>query len=114
MRDGRLPWTNNESERLLRHIVVGRKAWSFRGTYEGAERGCVLWSLMMNCRMHGIDPRRYLRDTLEALTSTPHGRLLELTPRAYAERLRAAKAEAAAKAVAAEAQAPQLASAVAA
>lgn len=90
LRDGRLPWTNNESERLLRHIVVGRKAWTFRGSFEGLERGCVLWSLMMSCRMHGIDPRKYLLDTLEAFDSTPRRRLLELTPRAYAERLRAA------------------------
>ncbi len=94
LRDGRVPWTNNESERLLRHIVVGRKAWVFRGTFEGAERGCVLWSLMMSCRLHGIDPRRYLLDTLAALGDTPRSRALELTPRAYAERLRAKSAAA--------------------
>jgi transposase len=59
-----VPWTNNTSERLLRHIVVGRKAWVYRGSFEGAELGCVLWSLMMSCRLHGIDPRQYLLDTL--------------------------------------------------
>ncbi len=93
LRDGRVPWTNNESERLLRHIVVGRKAWVYRGSFEGAELGCVLWSLMMSCRVHGIDPRRYLLDTLAALADTPKSRALELTPKAYAERLRAAQAE---------------------
>lgn len=70
LRDGRVPWTNNESERLLRHIVVGRKAWVYRGSFEGAELGCILWSLMMSCRMHGIDPRQYLIDTLAALGDT--------------------------------------------
>jgi transposase/regulator of replication initiation timing len=44
--DGRVPWTNNESERLLRSIVVGRKAWVYRGTFESAQNACVLWSLM--------------------------------------------------------------------
>ncbi|MDO9020872.1 MAG: IS66 family transposase [Deltaproteobacteria bacterium] len=89
LQDGRVPWTNNESERLLRHLVVGRKAWIFRGTFGGARRGCVLWSLTMSCRLHGLDPRRYLLDTLEALRTTSHGGLGALTPRAYAERMKA-------------------------
>jgi transposase len=87
--DGRVPWTNNESERLLRHIVVGRKAWVFRGTFRSTEQGCILWALMMSCRMHGVDPRRYLLDTIAALDVTPASRVLELTPREYARRLRA-------------------------
>lgn len=87
--DGRIPWTNNESERHLRHLVVGRKAWVFRGSFEGAERGCVLWSLTMSCRLHGLDPRRYLLDTLEALRVTPLKRVHELTPREYARRQKA-------------------------
>lgn len=86
--DGRIPWTNNTSERLLRHIAVGRRAWTFRGSFEGAEGACVLWSLMQSCRALGLDPRRYLIDTLEALRTTPHHGLTRLTPRAYAERLR--------------------------
>ena len=91
LRDGRVSWTNNTSERLLRHIVVGRKAWVYRGSFEGAELGCVLWSLMMSCRLHGIDPRQYLLDTLAAFPDTPTSRVLDLTPKAYAERLRAAR-----------------------
>jgi transposase len=86
--DGRVPWTNNESERLLRHIVVGRKAWVFRGTFHSTEHGCVLWSLMMSCRMHGVDPRKYLLDTIAALDVTPSSRVHELTPREYARRQR--------------------------
>ena len=43
----------------------------------------------MSCRLHGLDPRRYLLDTLEALRTTSHGGLGELTPRVYAERMRA-------------------------
>jgi transposase len=84
-----VPWTNNESERLLRHAVVGRKAWVFRGTYEGAGRGCVLWSLMMSCRLLGIDPRQYLIDTLQALATTPKRLVGTLTPAQYAARAHA-------------------------
>jgi transposase len=91
LHDGRIPWTNNGSERLLRHVAVGRKAWMFRGSFRGARRACVLWSLMLSCRMLGIDPRRYLLDTLDALGRTPHKELSGLTPNAYAARLQAAR-----------------------
>jgi hypothetical protein len=37
--------------------------------------------------MHGVDPRRYLLDTIAALDVTPASRVLELTPREYARRL---------------------------
>lgn len=56
---------------------------------KGVQRGCVLWSLTMSCRRHGLDPRRYLLDTVEALHTTHHGELGALTPRAYAERAKA-------------------------
>ncbi|MDB4927758.1 MAG: transposase [Myxococcaceae bacterium] len=78
--------TNNRAERAVRSAFVGRKAWVFRETFQGARRGCVLWSLTMSCRLHGFDPRRYLLDTLEALRTTRHGGLGALTPRAYAAR----------------------------
>ena len=86
LRDGRIPWTNNASERLLRHVAVGRNAWLFRGTFKGVRRACVLWSLVMSCRQLGVDPRGYLIDTLEALRDTPYSRLSTLTPKAYAAR----------------------------
>ncbi len=85
--DGRIPWTNNESERLLRHVAVGRRAWVFRGTFRGARRACVLWSLVMSCRMLGIDP-------LDALEHTPRTQLETLTPKAYAARQHATLAAA--------------------
>ena len=88
LQDGRIPWTNNGSERLLRHIAVGRSAWVFRGSFEGAVHACVLWSLMQSCRSLGIDPRRYLIDTLHALAVTPLRDIGTLTPKAYAARLR--------------------------
>ncbi|MBL8602348.1 MAG: transposase [Myxococcales bacterium] len=87
--DGRIPWTNNESERHLRHIVVGRNNWIFRGTFQGAERACVLWSLVMSCKINKLNPRQYLLDTLHAMGTVSHKDLPTLTPRAYAERKRA-------------------------
>jgi transposase/regulator of replication initiation timing len=84
--DGRVPWTNNESERLLRSIVVGRKAWLYRGTFESAQHACVLWSLMQSCRSLRVNPAKYLADVIEAMAVVPRSELHEWTPRAYAAR----------------------------
>lgn len=40
----------------------------------------------MSCRLHGVDPRQYLLDTLKALSDTPHGLVWTLTPKEYAAR----------------------------
>jgi hypothetical protein len=65
---------------------MGRKAWIFRGTYQSAELACVLWSLMMRCRLHNVDPRKYLLDTPAAPDTRKIGDVLSLTPREYAKR----------------------------
>lgn len=92
LHDGRVPWHNNTSERLLRHIAVGRHAWMFRGTFLGARRAAVLWSLLRSCFELGVEPRRYLLDTLAALADTPVAKLWTLTPREYASRMQRASA----------------------
>jgi hypothetical protein len=84
--DGRVPWTNNESEQLLRSIVVGRKAWVYRGTFESAQSGCVLGSLMQSCRSLLINPAKYLTAVIEAMAIVPRSQMHEWTPRAYAAR----------------------------
>ncbi|MDP3277133.1 MAG: transposase [Deltaproteobacteria bacterium] len=91
VRDGRVAWTHNESERHLRHIVVGRKAWMFRGNMKSAKDACVLWSLAMSCRVNNVDPEKYLGDVLRALPDVSASGLHAWTPRAYA--LRHARAD---------------------
>jgi len=86
--DGRVPWTNKESERLLRSIVVGRKAWLYRGTVESAQNSCVLWSLMQSCRSLRVHPAKYLAEAIEAMALVPRSQVHEWTPRAYAARVK--------------------------
>jgi len=64
-------------------VVVGREAWVCRGTFEGAARECVLWSLMMRCRLLGIDPKRYPLDTQHVIATTPRRLVGTLTPALY-------------------------------
>ena len=44
VRDGRLLIDNNNAERQLRTVAVGRKTWLFAGSLEGAHRAAFLYS----------------------------------------------------------------------
>ena len=79
--DGRLPMTNNKSERELRRVAVGRKAWLFVGSDDHAQAAGNLLSLVASARLHGLDPETYLRDLFRVLPQWPRDRYLELAPR---------------------------------
>jgi transposase len=83
--DGRLRLENNASERALRAIAVGRKAWLFVGSDDHAEGAANLFSLIGSCKLHGLDPEAYLRDLFRVLVHWPRDRHLELSPRHWAK-----------------------------
>ena len=58
--DGRLEIDNNESERKIKDIVIGRKNWLFCFSESGAEATCKLYSLIMTALQNNIDPKKYL------------------------------------------------------
>lgn len=83
--DGRLRMDNNISERELRRIAVGRKAWLFVGSDDHAQATANLFTLIASCKLHGLDPELYLRDVFRLLVHWPRDRYLELTPRYWAK-----------------------------
>ena len=56
-------------------IPMGRKSWLFCWTELGAQHVGIIQSLIVTCRLHGIDPYTYLVDVLQ--------RVAELTPRLW-------------------------------
>ena len=82
--DGRLPLDNTRSERALRRIVVGRKAWMFYGSDVHAEAAAALFSVIASCRLHSLDPEVYLDEMIRVLPYWPRERYLELTPKSWA------------------------------
>lgn len=91
--DGRLPMTNNHSERALRFICGGRKAWLFFGSDDHATAAANLFSLIASCKLHDIDAETYLAEIINLLPYWPRDRYLELAPkywRATRARLRPA------------------------
>jgi transposase len=78
--DGDLSIDNNASERVLRQIAIGRKAWIFCGSDNGGRTAAILFSLIATCQRHNVEPFAYLRDVLTRIASHPHNRLAELLP----------------------------------
>ena len=83
LEDGRLKMDNNASERALRPIAAGRKAWLFFGSDDHASAAANLFSLLASCRLHALDPEAYLRDLIRLMPHWPRARYLELAPNAW-------------------------------
>lgn len=64
---GALDIDNNEAERALRGIAVGRNNWLFCGSDRGGRAAAVHFSLLASCRRHKVNAFCYLRDALDRL-----------------------------------------------
>ena len=91
--DPRLPIHNNDAERDIRHLAIGRKNWLVFGSPKGGEVACRLYSLVISAKAAGIDPEAYFADILERIAVTPASRVCELTPWAWAARNPVAQAD---------------------
>ena len=90
LRDPRMEMTNNEVESGLRRWVLDRKTWLFVGHELSARRTADALTLLTTCRKMGIEPRRYLRETLAKLLAGEKD-LAALLPETHAAQLAAAK-----------------------
>lgn len=81
--DPDVPIDTNHLERALRAIPMGRKSWLFCWTELGAKHVGIMQSLIVTCRLHGIDPYDYLVDVLQRVGQHPASRVAELTPRLW-------------------------------
>jgi len=43
-------------------VATGRKSWLFVGSDDHAEAAANLYSIIASCKLHGIDPERYLAE----------------------------------------------------
>jgi transposase len=82
--DGRLALDNNRAENMLRIVAVGRKNWLFAGSFEGARRAALLYSLVQSCKLADVAPFPYLKDVLLRVATHPHQRIDQLTPKRWA------------------------------
>lgn len=78
--DGRLVMDNSRSERAIKQVALGRKAWLFCGSDDHAKSTAALYSLVTSARLHGIEPEEYLRCLIRLVPLWPPDRMLELSP----------------------------------
>lgn len=78
--DGMLNIDNNPVENSIRPIALGRKNYLFAGSHEAARRSGMLYSLLGTCKMHGIEPYSWLKNTLQKIAEHPVNKVRELLP----------------------------------
>lgn len=83
--DPDVPLDTNDLERALRPIPMGRKNWLFCWTEIGAEYVGHIQSLLVTCKLHGVEPYTYLVDVLQRVDSHPAEDVHLLTPRLWKE-----------------------------
>jgi transposase len=77
---GEVEIDNNLVENAIRPTAIGKKNWLFFGSEEAGTRNAVVFTLIENCRMHGVEPCEYLKDVLECLPRTTNQQVEQLTP----------------------------------
>jgi len=81
LESGDLPIDNSSDERIIRHLAIGRNNWGQAGSPEGAQRMAMLYTLIVTCKLNGIDIHEYFRDVLMRLAIRPPGAdISDLTP----------------------------------
>lgn len=60
LEDGRYEIDNNRAERAIKPFVMGRKAWLFCNSVNGAHTSSRLFSLIETAKTNGMEPSRYL------------------------------------------------------
>jgi transposase len=80
---GQVEIDNNLVENAIRPTKLGAKNWLFIGREEAGQSAAVLYTILVNCRRLGIDPREYLVDVLTRLPGMQASEAATLTPAAW-------------------------------
>jgi transposase len=58
---------NNLVENAIRPSAIGKKNWLFIGHPDAGQRSAIIYSIVVSCQRHGIDPFAYVKDLLTRL-----------------------------------------------
>ena len=64
LKDVKIPLSNNEAERTIRHAVMGRKNFYGSRTHNGADVTATLYTVIESCKKVELDPRTFINMAL--------------------------------------------------
>ena len=80
---GHIEIDNNGVENAIRPTAIGKKNWLFIGHPKAGQRSAILYTIIENCRLCGINPLEYLCDVMPRIMDHPASRVSELLPRQW-------------------------------
>ena len=90
LEDGRSEIDNNLIENAIRPAKLGLKNFLFFGSAEAGENSALLYTLVANCKVQGIDAERYFAEVLRRLPAEASDeQAAGLTPAKLADEIRA-------------------------
>ena len=81
--NGILQIDNNLVENSIRPVSLGRKNYLFAGSHERAQDAAMLYSLFSTCRLHNVNPEKWLTHLFENINQTKMTELHKLLPQNY-------------------------------
>ena len=69
LEDGNLVLSNNLAERSIKSLVMGRKNWLFSQSFEGAQSGAIIMTLLETAKRNGLDAEKYINYLLTHMTN---------------------------------------------
>ena len=75
-----MPLDNNDTERLIRDMVMGKKAYLFCRDLDACKRAAMMYSLFGACKVLDKNPERWLCYVLKYIDSMPEDKYYTLLP----------------------------------
>jgi transposase len=81
---------SNPTERNIRPVAMGRRAWLFIGSPEAGEKSAIFYSIFATCRLNKVQPEAYLRWLFPQLATATNHTVAQLLPHHFAAEAAAA------------------------
>ncbi len=76
--EGMLRIDNNPVENIIRPVAIGRKNYLFAGSHQAAQESAMIYSLLVTCKLHKINPYKWLKDVFIRLPDHAINRIKKL------------------------------------
>jgi transposase len=74
---------NNKIENTIRRVAMGRHNFLFTGNHEASQRSAMMYSFMATCKIHGVNPQKWMEWVLNRLPDCKTSEIDSLLPASY-------------------------------